>query len=232
MNWTTSHRAARPRAAALGRATTASRGWTGPWSTPTSRRSSGSSACASPRTCRRRTQLILRGAAALGLEAAQTRRNGVDCGDCGRCGFGCRRGAKQSGLRVHLAEAWRHGARIVPDAPVERVLIEDGRASGVEASVTVDGRPAPPRRSRRVGRRRRGHAAHARRPPPVGRRPPGDGPPPAPPPGVDPRRLPRRGRDDVARHDAGGALDRAPRGRTPTPTAAGSSWSRRPARRG
>ena len=86
-------------------------------------------------------QLILRGAAALGLDAAETRRNGIDCGDCGRCGFGCRRGAKQSGIRVHLANAWRAGARIVPDAPVERVLIEEGRATGVEASVTVDGRP-------------------------------------------------------------------------------------------
>ena len=49
----------------------------------------------------------------------EIRRNGIDCGDCGRCGFGCRRGAKQSGIRVHLAEAWRHGTRIVPDAPVE-----------------------------------------------------------------------------------------------------------------
>ena len=85
--------------------------------------------------------LILRGAAALGIEGAETRRNGIDCGDCGRCGFGCRRGAKQSGLRVHLAEAWRLGARIVPDAPVERVLVEDGRATGVEAAVTIDGRP-------------------------------------------------------------------------------------------
>ncbi len=83
--------------------------------------------------------LILRGAAALGEEASETRRGGVDCGDCGRCGFGCRRGAKQSGIRAHLAEAWRNGARIVPDAPVERVLIEDGRAAGVEASTVVDG---------------------------------------------------------------------------------------------
>ena len=86
-------------------------------------------------------QLIIRGATVLGHEVGETRRNGIDCGDCGRCGFGCRRGAKQSGLRVHLAEAWRHGARIVPDAPVERVTIEAGRATGVEASVIVDGQP-------------------------------------------------------------------------------------------
>ena len=82
---------------------------------------------------------ILRGAAVLGWEAAETRRNGVGCGDCGSCAFGCRRGAKQGGLRVHLAEAWRHRARIVPGARVERAILEGDRAAGVEA-VLGDGR--------------------------------------------------------------------------------------------
>ncbi len=82
---------------------------------------------------------ILRGAAALGWEAAETRRNGSGCGDCGSCPFGCRRGAKQSGLRVHLAAAWRAGARIVADATVGRVLISGGRVTGVEGTL-VGGR--------------------------------------------------------------------------------------------
>jgi choline dehydrogenase-like flavoprotein len=82
---------------------------------------------------------ILRGAAALGWEAGETRRDGVACGDCGSCPFGCRRGAKQSGLRVHLADAWRNGARILPDASVRRVLLDGGCASGVEARL-ADGR--------------------------------------------------------------------------------------------
>jgi choline dehydrogenase-like flavoprotein len=86
-------------------------------------------------------ELIRRGATSLGLEVAETRRNGIGCGDCGRCGFGCRRGAKQSGLRVHLADAWGHGARIVADAPVDRVRIEGGRVTGVDATVTLDGMP-------------------------------------------------------------------------------------------
>jgi choline dehydrogenase-like flavoprotein len=84
-------------------------------------------------------ELIRRGCTHLRQEVGETHRNGVDCGDCGRCGFGCRRGAKQSGLRVHLAEAWRNGARIIPDAPVHRVLVEGRRATGIEAAVTVDG---------------------------------------------------------------------------------------------
>ena len=80
-------------------------------------------------------RLILRGAEALGWEVAPTRRNATDCGDCGRCPFGCPRGTKQSGIRAHLAEAWRGGARIVELARVERVLVEQGRAVGVEGRV-------------------------------------------------------------------------------------------------
>jgi hypothetical protein len=83
-------------------------------------------------------QVILRGAAALGWEAAPTRRNATDCSDCGSCPFGCARGAKQSGIRVHLAAAHAGGARIVERARVTRVLMEAGRAVGVEA--VVDGR--------------------------------------------------------------------------------------------
>ena len=83
---------------------------------------------------------ILRGAASLGWEVAEIQRNGVDCGDCGSCPFGCPRGAKQSGLRAHLADAWRLGARVVPDARVERVLgAAAGSATGVEARLG-DGR--------------------------------------------------------------------------------------------
>ena len=83
---------------------------------------------------------ILRGAEVLGWEVAEIRRNGVGCGDCGACPFGCRRGSKQGGLRTHLAEAGRLGARIVPDCRVERVLGAAGSAvTGVEASLP-DGR--------------------------------------------------------------------------------------------
>jgi choline dehydrogenase-like flavoprotein len=80
-------------------------------------------------------QVTLRGAALLGWEAAPTRRNATDCGDCGSCPFGCPRGTKQSGIRVHLAEAHAGGARIVERARVTRVLLEGGRAVGVEAAL-------------------------------------------------------------------------------------------------
>jgi choline dehydrogenase-like flavoprotein len=108
--------------------------------------------------------VILRGAAALGWEAAVIRRNACDCGDCGSCPFGCARGTKQSTLRVHLARAVAAGARIVDRARVTRVLIEGGRAVGLEANVLVvdpatgeplpgaDGDPARPRIRRLVVR--------------------------------------------------------------------------------
>lgn len=79
-------------------------------------------------------QVILRGAAALGWEADTTRRNGPGCSDCGSCGFGCRRGSKASGLRVHLARAHGVGARIVPRVRVTRVLLEADRVVGVEGN--------------------------------------------------------------------------------------------------
>ncbi|MDL2336045.1 MAG: GMC oxidoreductase, partial [Chloroflexota bacterium] len=62
-------------------------------------------------------------------------RNAAPCGDCGACGFGCRRGTKRSGPRLHLAAAAEHGARLLPNALVERVV--DGRVTGR----FVSGRP-------------------------------------------------------------------------------------------
>jgi len=53
---------------------------------------------------------------------------------CGYCGFGCRVGAKQSTLRTYLEDAAAHGARVVIGADIQRVLIDDGRAVGVEGA--------------------------------------------------------------------------------------------------
>jgi choline dehydrogenase-like flavoprotein len=80
---------------------------------------------------------ILDGAAALGWEAAPIRRDSLGCDDCGSCGFGCPRGAKLSGIRVHLARAHAAGTRIVPRVRVTKVLIDGGRAIGVEGLALV-----------------------------------------------------------------------------------------------
>ena len=88
---------------------------------------------------------LLLGAGRLGWEASATRRNAVGCRDCGSCPFGCRRGSKQSGIRVHLARAAEAGARIVPQVEVTRVLIERGRAVGVEGRALIPGSPGQAR---------------------------------------------------------------------------------------
>jgi choline dehydrogenase-like flavoprotein len=99
-------------------------------------------------------EAIVRGAAALGWEAGPTRRNATDCGDCGSCQFGCRRGRKQSGIRVHLAAAHAAGARIVERVRATNVIIEEGRAVGVEGNAlwtdTATGEPDPDGRTRRL----------------------------------------------------------------------------------
>ena len=72
----------------------------------------------------------------------------ADCGDCGPCAVGCRRGAKQSVLRRSLASACEHGAEVLDRTEVLRVH-RRGRAG---------------RRRRRAGPRRRDHGpgAHGR----------------------------------------------------------------------
>ncbi|HZM73725.1 MAG TPA: GMC family oxidoreductase N-terminal domain-containing protein [Candidatus Polarisedimenticolia bacterium] len=87
---------------------------------------------------------IVRGSAVLGWEAGSTMRDGGPCDDCGTCSFGCRRGSKRSGLRVHLARAHAAGARIVPRVRVLRVLVEGGRAVGVAGLAVVVGEAGEP----------------------------------------------------------------------------------------
>ncbi len=51
--------------------------------------------------------------------------------DCFRCNYGCPEGAKWSG-RMFVEEALQKGARLINGAKVERVLVEKGKAVGVE----------------------------------------------------------------------------------------------------
>jgi hypothetical protein len=84
-----------------------------------------------------RERFVEEGLKQLGWHVDQMPRNVKGCPQdeqCGYCGFGCRHGAKQ-GPRVYLEEAAAHGARIVTHAEARRVLITDGRATGVEGRV-------------------------------------------------------------------------------------------------
>lgn len=85
-----------------------------------------------------RDRVLIRGLERLGWHHGLLPRNVRGCGQddaCGYCGFGCRRGAKQSTLVTFLADAAGRGARIVVDCDVRRVTRDSGRARGVEARV-------------------------------------------------------------------------------------------------
>jgi long-chain-alcohol oxidase len=85
-----------------------------------------------------RDQLMVEGLEKLGWHAEALPRAVRGClqdDSCGYCGFGCRVGAKQSTMRTFLEDAAGHGARMVVNADVRRVLIKDGRAYGVTANV-------------------------------------------------------------------------------------------------
>ena len=92
-----------------------------------------------------RERVLERGIRQLGWHAAYMPRNVQGCTQdaaCGFCGYGCQIGAKQSTLKTYLMDAYRRRARIVVNCTVDRVLIENGRAVGVRATVRQPEMPA------------------------------------------------------------------------------------------
>ena len=84
--------------------------------------------------------LALEGAAALGWRAAPLRRNAPGCRGACQCAIGCPNNAK-GGVHLNaLPQACAAGARIVSGLSVRRVLVEGGRATGVEAFRADGGR--------------------------------------------------------------------------------------------
>jgi choline dehydrogenase-like flavoprotein len=70
-----------------------------------------------------------------------TRNTDASCEDprvCGYCFVGCQKGCKQSTMKTFLQDAADAGARFVVGCRAERVLVEDGHAAGVQATVTHD----------------------------------------------------------------------------------------------
>jgi choline dehydrogenase-like flavoprotein len=68
-----------------------------------------------------------------------TRNADPPCDDprvCGYCYTGCQRGCKQSTMKTYLQDASDAGAKFVVGARADRITTDDGRATGVEATVT------------------------------------------------------------------------------------------------
>jgi choline dehydrogenase-like flavoprotein len=76
---------------------------------------------------------------ALGYEHRPIVRNvslDDDPEQCGFCFAGCQRGCKRSVMKTWLQDASDAGARAVVGCHADRILVEDGRCAGVEATVT------------------------------------------------------------------------------------------------
>jgi glycine/D-amino acid oxidase-like deaminating enzyme len=83
-----------------------------------------------------RDEIMEKGLRSLGWHVDEMPRNvlGCDTGvECGRCGYGCRIGAKQSTAKTWLADAEVAGARLYVGVDVQRVLVHNGQATGIEA---------------------------------------------------------------------------------------------------
>lgn len=82
-----------------------------------------------------RDGILERGAQALGWTVDTLPRNvsaACDAGvECGRCGYGCRVGAKRSVTKTWLADAAARGARLIVDADARRIMVRNGKAEGV-----------------------------------------------------------------------------------------------------
>ena len=55
---------------------------------------------------------------------------------CGYCFAGCQKGCKQSTLKTFLQDASDAGAAVIVGCHADRILVDEGRARGVEATVT------------------------------------------------------------------------------------------------
>lgn len=89
-----------------------------------------------------RDTILERGLNELGWQVGTLSRNVDGCDDagldCGRCGFGCRLGAKKSTAKTWLADAEEAGARILTGVNVRTIDVANGRATGVTGT-TADG---------------------------------------------------------------------------------------------
>jgi choline dehydrogenase-like flavoprotein len=82
-------------------------------------------------TLGRNGQLCAEGAAALGASGGPISRNAGRCVQCSSCPLGCQIDAKRATHVSYLPRAVAAGARVRAGVKVQRILTEDGRATGL-----------------------------------------------------------------------------------------------------
>lgn len=92
---------------------------------------------------------LMDGGRALGWQGDTFHRNANQCYGSGFCDLGCAYNAKQSAAITFIPLAMAAGARVYTEVRVDRVVIEGGRAAGVEGmALDTDRRPIQPVRVR------------------------------------------------------------------------------------
>ncbi len=76
--------------------------------------------------------VIARGCDALGFRYCPVRRNAPDCDAQGVCNFGCPTDARLSTNVSYIPDALRSGAMLMEETRADRILIERGKAVGIE----------------------------------------------------------------------------------------------------
>lgn len=76
-----------------------------------------------------------KGSAALGYSGGPLLRCITDCHGCGQCIFGSPTNAKQAMHISYLPRAWRAGARVLARCRADHIVVDGGRARGIEGSL-------------------------------------------------------------------------------------------------
>jgi choline dehydrogenase-like flavoprotein len=95
-----------------------------------------------PERMGRNGRMAMAGAAALGASGGPIARNAGDCVQCSSCPYGCPLDAKRGMHVSYLPRAVAAGARVRAGVEARQVLVEGGRAVGVECRVGGGERPA------------------------------------------------------------------------------------------
>ncbi|UGS35690.1 GMC family oxidoreductase N-terminal domain-containing protein [Capillimicrobium parvum] len=93
-----------------------------------------------PELAGRNAAIVRRGAQALGVSSGYLRRNVRGCVGSGVCAYGCPAGAKQHTGATYVPKAHAAGAVTYTGVRVRRILVERGRAVGVEGRTAAGGR--------------------------------------------------------------------------------------------
>ncbi len=80
-------------------------------------------------------RIVKRGCDKLGYTCRPLKHNVKDCKGCGPCQFGCQENAKQSVNVTYIPKADAAGARIYANCRAEEIMIKNGTAEGVKASI-------------------------------------------------------------------------------------------------